>query len=98
MLNNHKIQEYHNNGFTICNEFLDKTYVNEILNEAKTLGYAEKNPKSDLNGEDVASKIKILSALCFKSLISENKITVSAEVVAFRVYDSGKETKKIFAI
>ena len=42
----------------------------EVLNEAKKRGYAERNPKSDLNGDDVASKIKILSALCFKTLIS----------------------------
>ena len=32
------------------------------------------------------------------NLISENKITVSAEVVAFRVYDSGKETKETFVL
>ena len=32
------------------------------------------------------------------NLISENKITVSAEVVAFRVYDSGKKTKETFAL
>ena len=33
---------------------------NEILKEAKKFGYAEINPKSDLNGDDVSSKIKIL--------------------------------------
>jgi hypothetical protein len=32
------------------------------------------------------------------NLISDNKITVSAEVVAFRVYDSGKGTKETFAL
>jgi len=49
----------------------------EILNEAKKSGYAEANPKEDLNGNDVASKIKILSALCFRSLISEKKILIN---------------------
>ena len=46
----------------------------DVLVEAQTSGYAEKNPKNDLNGNDVSSKIKILSSLCFKSLISNNKI------------------------
>ena len=33
----------------------------KVLNEAKSFGYAEANPKSDLDGADVASKIKILT-------------------------------------
>ena len=44
----------------------------DVLNNAKNLGYAESNPKSDLNGEDVASKLKILSSLCFNSFINHN--------------------------
>ena len=52
----------------------------EILHEAKKFGYAETNPKSDLNGDDVSSKIRILSSLCFHTLISENNIL--DEVVA----------------
>ena len=42
------------------------------LNNAKKLGYAESNPVSDLNGEDVSSKLKILSSLCFNSFLSNN--------------------------
>ena len=34
----------------------------DSLINAKKLGYAENNPKSDLNGEDVASKLKILTS------------------------------------
>ena len=49
---------------------------NEILKEAKKLGYAESNPKSDLNGNDVGSKIRILSSLCFHTLISKNNILI----------------------
>ena len=41
----------------------------EVLKKAQLLGYAEANPKSDLNGEDVAAKLKILSSLCFNSLL-----------------------------
>ena len=40
----------------------------DVLRNAKKLGYAETNPTADLNGEDVASKLKILSSLCFNSL------------------------------
>ncbi len=51
-----------------------KTF-NDVLYNAKKLGYAESNPKSDLNGEDVASKLKILSSLCFNSFIN-HKINI----------------------
>ena len=44
----------------------------EVLSEAKSLGYAEANPSSDINGEDVASKLKILSSLCFNSFLDNN--------------------------
>ena len=47
----------------------------EVLLNAKKLGYAESNPSSDLNGHDVASKLKILSSLCFNSLI-DHKIHI----------------------
>ena len=40
------------------------------------MGYAESNPKSDLNGEDVSSKLKILTALSFNSFINNKDITV----------------------
>lgn len=43
-----------------------------VLNDAKKKGYAEANPLSDLNGEDVAAKLKILSSLCFNSYINHN--------------------------
>ena len=45
---------------------------NEVLYNAQKLGYAESNPTSDLNGEDVASKLKILSSLCFNSFLNNN--------------------------
>jgi homoserine dehydrogenase len=46
-----------------------KKSFKEILSIAQKLGYAETNPKLDLNGDDVKSKISILSALCFKTKI-----------------------------
>jgi len=39
---------------------------------AQRLGYAESNPSSDLNGDDVSSKLKILSSLCFNSFLNNN--------------------------
>ncbi len=50
----------------------DNLTFNEALDKAKKLGYAETNPNSDLNGEDVSSKLKILSSLCFNSFINNN--------------------------
>ena len=43
----------------------------EVLINAKKLGYAESNPSADLNGDDVSSKLKILSSLCFNSFIND---------------------------
>ncbi len=53
---------------------MDKQNKNffDVLNDAKKLGYAESNPLSDLNGDDVAAKLKILSSLCFNSFIDDN--------------------------
>jgi len=42
------------------------------LSNAKKLGYAETNPSADLNGDDVSSKLKILSSLCFNSFLNNN--------------------------
>ncbi len=48
----------------------------EALKKAQSLGYAESNPSSDLDGEDVASKLKILTALSFNSYINNKDISV----------------------
>ena len=48
---------------------------NEVLTNAKNLGYAESNPSADLNGDDVSAKLKILSSLCFNSFLN-NKVYV----------------------
>ena len=54
----------------------DKLEFDDSLSKAKILGYAESNPDSDLNGEDVASKLKILTALAFNCYINNNSILV----------------------
>ena len=54
----------------------------EILATAQKLGYAETNPKLDLNGDDVKSKISILSALCFKTkIINKSFLTEGIEQI-----------------
>ena len=49
----------------------NKTF-DQVLYDAKKLGYAESNPSADLNGNDVAAKLKILSSLCFNSFLNNN--------------------------
>ena len=50
----------------------EKKSFQEVLLKAKTLGYAESNPAADLSGDDVSSKLKILSSLCFNSFLNNN--------------------------
>ena len=45
---------------------------NNVLINAQKLGYAESNPSADLNGDDVSSKLKILTSLCFNSFLNNN--------------------------
>tara|TARA_B100000963_G_scaffold320688_1_gene303408 strand:- start:300 stop:1586 length:1287 start_codon:yes stop_codon:yes gene_type:complete len=54
-----------------CMDKQNKTF-DEVLLDAKKLGYAESNPSADLNGDDVSSKLKILSSLCFRSFINND--------------------------
>jgi len=51
-----------------------KKNFSEVLNNAKKLGFAERNPISDLNGNDSAAKLRILSSIAFSKKISKNKI------------------------
>ena len=46
----------------------------EVLDNAKKLGFAESNPVSDLNWNDSAAKLRILSSIAFNKNISKNKI------------------------
>ena len=55
---------------------MEKTGKNfsDVLNIAKKLGFSETNPSSDLNGNDAADKIRILSSIAFNKKISKNRI------------------------
>ncbi len=59
-------------NFILSNMEKNNISFKDALHNAQTLGYAERNPTSDLNGEDVSSKLKILSSLCFNSFINHN--------------------------
>ena len=50
----------------------ERKNFNDVLKKAKILGYAETNPSADLNGDDVAAKLKILSSLCFNTFLNNN--------------------------
>lgn len=50
----------------------NQTSFNDTIKKAIKLGYAESNPSSDINGDDVASKVKILSCLSFNSYINKD--------------------------
>tara|TARA_B100001248_G_scaffold258926_1_gene244057 strand:- start:1874 stop:3160 length:1287 start_codon:yes stop_codon:yes gene_type:complete len=50
----------------------DNKSFQDVLTKAQKLGYAESNPSADLNGDDVSSKLKILSSLCFNSFLNNN--------------------------
>ena len=54
----------------------EKIEYKDSLLKAQKLGYAESNPASDINGDDVASKLKILAALAFNSYINNNSILI----------------------
>ena len=50
----------------------ERKEFNDVLINAQKLGYAESNPSADLNGDDVSSKLKILTSLCFNSFLNNN--------------------------
>jgi len=55
---------------------INKKDFSDVLNKAKKLGFAETNPLSDLNGNDSAAKLRILSSLAFNKTISKNKMLI----------------------
>ena len=61
-------------NYILSNMDKDRKSFNDVLNDAKNKGYAESNPISDLNGDDVASKLKILSSLCFNSFSNSDDL------------------------
>ncbi len=63
-------------NFILSSMESSKKKFSDVLNEAKNLGFAETNPSSDLDGNDSASKLRILSSIAFNKTISKNKILI----------------------
>ena len=61
-------------NFILSSMQINKKDFSEVLDKAKKLGFAETNPLSDLNGNDSAAKLRILSSIAFNKTISKNKI------------------------
>jgi homoserine dehydrogenase len=59
-------------NFILSSMDKDKKNFDQVLTNAKKLGYAESNPSADINGEDVSAKLKILTSLCFNSFLNDN--------------------------
>ena len=54
-----------------------KNSFRNVLKKAQLLGFAEANPKFDLDGTDVLAKIRILSSLSFNNKISKNNCLIN---------------------
>ena len=52
-------------------------YITELLNDAKSHGYAESDPSFDINGMDTAHKLSIMSSISFNNKIDLDKVYVS---------------------
>ena len=63
-------------NFILSSMESSKKNFSDVLDEAKNLGFAETNPISDLDGNDSASKLRILSSIAFNKTISKNKILI----------------------
>ncbi len=63
-------------NFILSNMDKKNISLQKVLIDAQKLGYAETNPISDLNGEDVKSKLQILSSLAFNCFINNNNINI----------------------
>lgn len=61
-------------NYILSSMSVDKKPFAEVLKQAQDLGYAEADPTSDIEGHDSASKLCILSMLCYGVWIPVEKI------------------------
>ena len=59
----------------------------DVLNEAKELGYAENDPTLDINGTDAAHKLSILASLAFGTKLNFNAVKIEgiSEIAALDI-------------
>jgi len=53
---------------------MEGSTFDEALESAKRLGYAEANPEADIQGDDAASKIAILSSIAFRVGVTSDQV------------------------
>ena len=63
-------------NFILFNMFKNGYEFNDILRIAQEKGYAESDPRADIDGIDIQRKLSITASLCFDSIISQNNIPV----------------------
>ncbi|WP_101773850.1 homoserine dehydrogenase [Peptostreptococcus faecalis] len=56
---------------------VEKLSLEEIVEDAKALGFLEEDPSADLEGLDAARKCAILASIGFHSLVTSNQVYVS---------------------
>ena len=61
-------------NYILTNMTKNQQDFNKALKKAKELGYAEKDPSSDIEGYDAAYKITILASLAFQNFIDVNSV------------------------
>ena len=61
-------------NFILSKMSIEKAEYKESLNLAQNLGYAELDPTADVEGQDAADKISILTEIAFGGKIDRNKI------------------------
>lgn len=61
-------------NYLLTKAFEEKVPFNEVIHQAKELGYLESDPSLDINGYDARSKLKILVAHTFGKIIELDSI------------------------
>ena len=68
-------------NYILSNMLLYNKDFKNILSEAQKLGYAESNPKFDIDGTDTAHKLSILSSLAFECYIMFRRLITKALIM-----------------
>lgn len=76
-------------NFILSRMTYDRISFEEALKIAQELGYAEPNPKADIEGDDAQAKIAILTSIAFNSRVTKDQvykegvITVTARDISY---------------
>ncbi len=77
----------------------EQTTMQQALQQAQQLGYAERNPAADIEGHDTCRKICILAALAFgRHIYPENVMTVGIQDLTLEEVDKADEMGKVIKL